>query len=119
MLVAVTENYKISLFQYISILKDLALSFQHGPIISYEINTPSMLESFSQPVHQMFCDVDLRQLILINISELESNTENAVINQNIVSHKGHAIAISRCVYKPMLIRCGAVDRTVIVWDYSK
>ena len=67
----------------------------------------------------MFCDVDLRQLILINISELESNTENAVINQNIVSHKGLVIAISRCVYKPMLISCGAVDRTVIVWDYSK
>ena len=46
-LVAVTENYKISLFQYISIFKDLALSFQHDPIISYEINTQSMLESFS------------------------------------------------------------------------
>ena len=43
----------------------------------------------------MVCDVGHRQVILINISELESNTENAVINQNIVSHKGPAIAISR------------------------
>ena len=67
----------------------------------------------------MVCDVDHRQLILINISELESNTENAVINQNIVSRKDLVIAFSRCVYKPMLISCDAVDRTVIVWDYSK
>ena len=47
------------------------------------------------------------------------NIEKAVINPNIVSHKGLVIAISRFMYKPMLISFDAVDMNVIVWDYSK
>lgn len=68
--VAATDNYNISLFQYISVPKDHARSFQHGPIISYEIFHPIALASFAQSAHQIVCDADHKQLILININEL-------------------------------------------------
>lgn len=118
-LVAATENYKLILFQHISVPKDLARSFQQGPIVTYGMKHPIVWASFSQSAHQMVIDVDHRQLLLVNMREFESNPDNAIINPNIVSHKGPVVAISSCAYKPMLVSCGQIDRTVIVWDYSK
>jgi len=118
-LIATTENSRIVLFQHVPGLKDISRIYQQGPVISYGIKHPIIWASFSQSGHQMVCDVDNRQLLLVNIRELESNTENAIVNPNIVSHKGPVAAISSCAYKPMLVSCGSEDRTVIVWDYSR
>lgn len=117
--IVATESNKIILIQHIPGHKDLNRIFQQGQSISYGINHPVVWTSFSPSGHQMICNVDHRQLIIVNIRELESNTENSIINPNIISHKGPVASISSCAYKPMLVSCGLEDRTVIVWDYSK
>lgn len=118
-LICATENFQTILIQHIPVPKDIPRSFRRGPSVSYGIKHPIVWASFSTSSHQMVCDVDNRQLILVNIRELESNTENAIVNPNIVSHKGPVAAISSCAYKPMLVSCGKEDNTVIIWDYSK
>lgn len=118
-LICATESFKICLIHHIPIPNDISKSFQQGPCVSYGFKYPVVWASFSQCQNQIVCDIDNRQLILVNIRELELGTESSIINPNIVSHKGPIIAISICAYKPMLVSCGGEDKTVIVWDYSK
>ncbi|OHT03465.1 hypothetical protein TRFO_06721 [Tritrichomonas foetus] len=117
--IVATESNKLILIQHVPGHKDLTRIFQQGQSISYGVNHPIVWASFSPSGHQMICNVDYRQLIIVNIRELESNTENAIVNPNIISHKGPVASISSCAYKPMLVSCGVEDRTVIIWDYSK
>lgn len=118
-LILATESNRLILIQHVPGLKDLSRIFQQGPIVSYGIAHPIIWAAFSPSGHQMICNVDYRQLIIVNIREFESNTENNIVNPNIISHKGPVASISSCAYKPMLVSCGVEDRTVIVWDYSK
>jgi hypothetical protein len=114
-----TEGNRISFVQHALGFKDFSKSFQQGTAISYGIAHPIVWASFSPSGHQMVCNVDNRQLIVVNTREFESNTENSIVNPNIVSHKGPVAAISSCAYKPLFVSCGSEDKTVIVWDYSK
>ncbi|KAK8883114.1 hypothetical protein M9Y10_045762 [Tritrichomonas musculus] len=117
--VLTTESYKLILIQHIPGQKTLSRIFQQGAVISYNISHPIVWSAFSPSWHQMILNVDFRQLIIVNIRELESSTESSIINPNILSHKGPVASISSCSYKPMLVSCGSEDKTVIVWDYSK
>ena len=117
--IVATENGMLIFIHYIPGFKDFPKSFQQGTCLSYEIPHPIVWSSFSPSNHQMVCNVDHRQLLIVNTREFESNTDNSIINPNIVSHKGPVAAISSCAYKPLFVSCGAEDKTVIVWDYSK
>ena len=114
-----TENGMLIFIHHIPGFKDFPKSFQQGTCMSYGIPYPIVWSSFSPSNHQMVCNVDHRQLLIVNTREFESNTDNSLINPNIVSHKGPVAAISSCAYKPLFVSCGAEDKTVIVWDYSK
>lgn len=114
-----TTNHRISFVQHVTGFKELGRSIQQGTVLSYGIPHPIVWASFSPSGHQIVCNIDHRQLVIVNAREFEGNTENAIINPNIVSHKGPVAAISSCAYKPLFVSCGAEDKTVIVWDYSK
>ncbi|OHT12433.1 hypothetical protein TRFO_17699 [Tritrichomonas foetus] len=117
--ICATENNKLVVIQHVPGHKEINKIFQQGPVMGYGINHPIVWASYSPSGHQMVCNVDHRQLIIVNIRELESNSENSIVNPNIISHKGPVASISSCAYKPMLVSCGVEDKTVIVWDYSK
>lgn len=114
-----TENNKIVLIQHVPGHKEFSRIFQQGASISYGCNYPIRFASISPSGHQLVLNVDYRRVLILNIRELESNSENCISNPNIVSHKGPIASISSCAYKPMIASCGSEDRTVIVWDYSK
>lgn len=118
-LILATDNYKIMFIQWVPGFKEPARCFQQGTVLSYGINHPIVWASFSPSGHQMLCNVDCRQLLIINTREFESDTENSMVNPNILSHKGPVAAISSCGYKHMLASCGVEDGTVIIWDYVK
>ena len=118
-LILATDNYKVMFVQWVSGFKEAARCFQQGTVLSYDINHPIVWASFSPSGHQMLCNVDYRQLLIINTREFESDTENSMVNPNILSHKGPVAAISSCGYKHMLASCGVEDGTVIIWDYVK
>ena len=114
-----TENFKLILIQHVPGHKDINKIFQQSQSVSYGPSHPIIWGSYSPSGHQMICNVDHRQLIIVNIREFESNAENGIVDPNIVSHKGPVASISSCAYKPMLCSCGVEDKTVIIWDYSK
>jgi WD40 repeat protein len=114
-----TSSNRISFIQHVPGFRELAKSFQQRTTLSYGIEHPLVWAACSPSGHQMICNVDNRQLLILNTREFESNTENSIVNPNITSHKGSVASISSCAYKPMFVSCGAEDRTVIVWDYSK
>ena len=117
--ICATDDYKFVVIQHAPGRRDMIKTYQQGTILPFRINHPAKWISFSPNGHQMVCNVDHRQAIIINTSELESNSENCIVDINIYSHKGPVASISSCAYKPMLVSCGSEDKTVIVWDYSK
>lgn len=118
-LLAFLENSSIILIQHNPGVKEISQIFKIGPTVKYNIPFPVIWTTFSPSGHQVLCNVDHRELILLNVREFESNNDNIIIYPNIISHKGPVGSISVCANNPLLASCGSEDKTVIVWDYSK